>query len=1049
MAERIVIVGNGMAGATAIEEILKIKPGLPITVFGEEKEVNYNRILLSDVLAGKKGFEEIVLNPREWYEKNGIDLRAGVRVAMIDRETESVHDESGAITPYGRLILATGAHPHLPKIGGLSKPGVFVFRNIEDTERIIARAQAIRKSRYTQAVVIGGGLLGLEAARGLINYGVEATIVHLTDRLMEQQLDATAAAMLKLEIERLGIEVVLQATAEEILGDAEVEAVRLATGRILPAGMVLVCAGVRPDLELARAAGIATARGILVDDRMETSVPGIFALGDAAEHRGIVYGVVAPIRAQARAVADAIAGSGELRFAGTPCATILKVAGVQLTSGGEFETGPNCEETIHLDTRHGVYKKLVFRDRRPVGMILLGDNRDGQRLFNLILKGEPVPREIDLLGGVAAAIPAAATESETICNCNNVTRGMIVSAIREKGLTSREQIAVCTKATTGCGTCADLVDGILKEVRLSLTPAASKAAPSPAEARASLKTLDLEKIKQEGLGIDFERVRQEGTRALSSEDYYRLKTYGVCSQKHPGYFMLRIRIPGGEVTARQLARLSELAETHGRGSGHLTVRQDLELHWVRVEEVPQIWERLEEVGLSTRSACGHTLRNVTACHHGAVAPDAPFDVVPWARAVTDYFVKRSDLINPRMPNRLNVFFAACGECAPEAQINDIGFVAKVGTDPGGASRLGFELWVGGSLGPHPMLGFVAREFILPEEVLPACQAVFAIHTKFGNRTKARSRLKFLIEEWGREEFLDRFEKIFAEKKALPENREFVPPQRDPADPRPPLFDRLISSLSPIPAPRDSGSLAQRQAGYLRLAIDVPLGEIRASQLAAVGRIARRYGNGVAWFTRSQGIELEFIPRARARAVIRALARAGLSLSRPKGSARIVACPGTEFCVLAVTNAQGAAREIRGAIEQDLDPRFYAGISIHISGCPNNCAKHHVGDIGLAGTMAAVGEERRFSYQLYLGGKVEGGVRLGEMVRKGITEEQVVPTIRALLSIVAEQRPAGESFSEVVSRLTPARIGELLGSRIGSPQPTERVGMIPDLVEVNP
>ena len=1048
-----------MAGCGVVEALLAQKPAQAsektsakasdkisnwsITIFGDEPHPNYNRILLSDVLAGKTVPAKIILNPPEWYKDNGIDLRLGVPISAIDVAGRSVVDRLGMHTPYDALVLAVGGLPFVPPIPGCDQEGVRVFRTLDETEEIIVAARVAK-----QVVVIGGGLLGLEAARGLINYGVNVTVAHLADRLMEQQLDAVGGAVLKREMERMGIRVVLNTTATEILGEGRVTGVRLTTGEVIPARMALVTTGIRPNIALALAAGIPCNRGIVVNDHMETGVPGIYAVGDAIEHRGKTYGLVAPLKAQAAVLADRIAGEGKRRYEGTICATTLKVAGINLTSAGDFIATAGAEEIAFLDTQHAVYKKCVLRQGRLVGFILLGDNKDGARLFNLIQKGEDVSaikagligevaRETGAEGGVVSGVFAMA-DSDTICNCNSVTKGAILSAIKEQGCKTREAVATCTQATTGCGSCAQMVDDLLVGPGKPSAPAVTAAHPSRMEQKAvSLKTLDLEKVKQEGLAVDFGRLKAFGTADLVPGDYYRLKTYGFCSQKHPGYFMLRIRIPGGRLNPAQMAHLADLSKQHGRGWGHLTVRQNLELHFVRVEDASDIIAGLRSVGLTNRSACGHTMRNVMACPHGGIAEEGVLDVQPWAAAITDYFVRRSDLINPTMPNRLNIYFSGCPACNADAIINDIAFVSKRQVSPDGRAEMGFEVWLGGSLGAHPIFGFKQRDFIPLADALPACQALFALHTQFGSRNKARSRLKFLIEQWGREKFSAMFDRYFEEKKNLPENRDVpLPPSTEasPAlssEPAPRAVQRGINALLPRIQRLHAAAIPQKQKGYARLVIAVPLGEIRAEQIRAVGRIAQQFGNGHVHFTREQAMELHWIPDYAVGRVAAKLARVGLTLQDGHAGLKVLACPGTEFCVLAVTNAQGAAKDIRKWL-QSTDPEKQAllnQISIHISGCPNSCAKHQIGDIGLAGTLLPVGPSRMFSYQLYLGGAAEGALRLGEMVRKGITEEMVIPTVDALLEIALIQRRVGESFQQVVDRLSPKKVADLLEARI--------------------
>jgi sulfite reductase beta subunit-like hemoprotein len=513
--------------------------------------------------------------------------------------------------------------------------------------------------------------------------------------------------------------------------------------------------------------------------------------------------------------------------------------------------------------------------------------------------------------------------------------------------------------------------------------------------------------------------------------------------------MLRSRISGWRVTAKQLNRLADLAETHGRGWGHLTTRQDLELHWVRVEEVPEIWTKLEEVGITTRSACGHTMRNVTACSHAGLGEDSLLDTRPWADAISQAFIKQSDLLNPLMPSRLNIYFAGCRSCASEARINDIGFAAV--SHP----SAGFELWVGGSLGAHPMLGYKLREWIPLEDALPACQAIFHLHTKYGNRNKAKSRLKFLIDQWGIEKFTSMFNRVFEEKRNLPENREVPLPTSGPARDGPSVLNRmgtmLTAPFAPLlwPSRSMAGVAPQQQTGYSRVSVAVPLGEIRAEQLRTLSRLSRRYGNGRVQLTAKQDVELHWVKAGRVKPLARALERAGLWVKGTKGGlTHIGACPGTEFCVLAVTNSQGAVRDIGRSplltewATESKQSAWLRDIALQISGCPNSCAKQQVVDIGLVGSMTVVNEERRYSYLMTVGGhlgETSGDVRLGEAVRKGITEDRVTPTVEALVDLAWQHRHDGESFQDVVARLGSGRLADLLNERLGPVKPEEAAG----------
>jgi sulfite reductase beta subunit-like hemoprotein len=603
------------------------------------------------------------------------------------------------------------------------------------------------------------------------------------------------------------------------------------------------------------------------------------------------------------------------------------------------------------------------------------------------------------------------------------------------------------------------------------------------------------KVKQEGLGLDFSRIREAGTRALVPGDAYRLKTYGFCQQKHPGYFTLRIRIPGGVVTAHQLHHLAQLIETHGRGAAHLTFRQGLELHFVRVEEMEEIFKSLQSIGMTTRSTDGHTLRNVVACPHGGIDPAGVMDVLPWAEWVSSYFVNQSESLNPMMPNRLNIAFLACPSCNPYAAVHDIAFVAVASNPPTGGSewslpvgrsghadvvasktiyaknsdvanretpypsgqqKQGFELWVGGSLsGTHPFLGIKLIDFVPLSDVLPACQAVFAIYTKFGHPVDPEkskgSRLKYLIEQWGQDQFSATFNKVFMEKKGLPENQslsDHLPKATDNGPIQIKRFFEEISQVFPFQVPEGA---RQKQKGYAYLKIAVPLGEIRTPQLVELGRIASQYGDGKVHFTPHQDIELHWIPIRKIRQVTEKLRGIQLALKGGQNSVDVVACPGTEFCVLASANAQGTARELLRHFKSDNPDRMalFQSLSIHISGCPNGCAKHYLGDIGLAGEVGA--DSDRYAYKLYLGGTVSAETRLGEVVCGGVTEEWIIPAIDALLAIVLEHRQLHETFCEVVARVGTRRIAELLENKITDFQKekTEELILMPNMIMDGP
>jgi len=403
-AQNLVVIGNGMAGMRTVEELLKIDPDMyRITVFGAEPHGNYNRILLSPVLAGEKTVDDIMLNTRAWYDANGIVLNAGDPVVRIDRKRRTVHAASGLVVPYDRLLIATGSKPFIIPVPGKTLPGVIGFRDLHDVDTMLAAAR-----RGGRAVVIGGGLLGLEAANGLLRQGMEATVVHVTGSLMNQQLDPPAADLLRAALEHRGLNILLNRQTKEIVGEGKAEAVRFADGEEIPADLVVMAAGVRPNIELAQSAGLHCDRAIVVDDTLQTYDPRIYAVGECVQHRRATFGLVAPIWDQARVCAAHLAGRGHRRYVQQATATKLKVTGVDLYSAGDIVGGEGSEDLVLRDRRGGVYKRLVVAGNRLTGAVLYGDVADGPWYFDLIQNRTNIaPFRDHILFGQALCMQAA------------------------------------------------------------------------------------------------------------------------------------------------------------------------------------------------------------------------------------------------------------------------------------------------------------------------------------------------------------------------------------------------------------------------------------------------------------------------------------------------------------------------------------------------------------------------------------------------------------------------------------------------------------------
>ena len=483
--QRLVMVGNGMADVRTLEELLKIAPDFyDITVFGAEPRPNYNRILLSPVLAGEQTLKDIVLNDHDWYARHNITLHLGKTINQIDRAKRVVVAADGTTAPYDRLILATGSNPFILPVPGITLEGVLTYRNIADTEAMIAAA-----GEYKNAVVIGGGLLGLEAANGLRVRGMNVTVVHLMPWLMERQLDKTAADLLQASLATRGLHFRLETQTDALLPGAHgrVRAVKLRSGEEIPAELVCMAVGIRPNTSLAESANLHCNRGIVVNDTMQTYDPRIYAVGECANHRGIAYGLVAPLFDMAKVCANHLAEFGIGRYVGSLTSTKLKVTGIDLFSAGNFSGGPDTEEIILSDPGTGVYKKLVIKDDKLIGSVLFGDTVDGTWYFKLLRDGTNIAELRDRLmfgesnlgdtGHQGQGKAAAMSDDMEVCGCNGVCKGVIVKAVKavkDKGLFTLDEVRKHTKASSSCGSCTGLVEQILLNVLGSHYSAAPK-----------------------------------------------------------------------------------------------------------------------------------------------------------------------------------------------------------------------------------------------------------------------------------------------------------------------------------------------------------------------------------------------------------------------------------------------------------------------------------------------------------------------------------------------------------------------------------------------
>lgn len=489
--QKLVVVGNGMAGVRCVEEILKLAPDrFEITIFGSEPHPNYNRIMLSKVLQGDTKVDDITINDWQWYKDHHIALYTGETVVRIDTQGRQVISDSGRSVSYDHLIIATGSLPFMLPLPGADKPGVTAFRDIKDCQTMLEASKS-----YKKAVVIGGGLLGLEAARGLLNLGMEVHVVHIFDHLMERQLTPTAAGMLRQELENQGMHFLLKKQTEKIIGKKRVEGLLFKDGTKVEADLVVIAVGVRPNIKLAADSGIETNRAIVVNDYLETDVPNVYAVGECAEHRGMVYGLVAPLYEQGKVLAMKICGVETEGYAGSILYSQLKVSGVEVFSAGEIRDAEITTSVKAYDGIRKTYKKISIRDNKIVGAVLFGDSSEGNKLLGYI-KGQADISVLDTaaaagaVGGLDEAYVCLLSDKETVCSCNGVTKGTIMDAVRENGLETVEEVRACTRASSTCGGCKPLVAAILE---LALQ---SKDAPEPEkETVCACTTLDHEELR--------------------------------------------------------------------------------------------------------------------------------------------------------------------------------------------------------------------------------------------------------------------------------------------------------------------------------------------------------------------------------------------------------------------------------------------------------------------------------------------------------------------------------------------------------------------------
>ncbi|MCZ2807430.1 nitrite reductase large subunit NirB [Modestobacter sp. VKM Ac-2983] len=709
--QRLVVVGNGMAGARVVEEVLERGGGeqFAITVFGEEPHGNYNRIMLSHVLAGEEHEDDIVLNSHDWYADQGVTLRAGVRIDRIDTHAKIVYAADGTTTAYDQLVLATGSRSFIPPMTGLYTadeqllPGVFGFRTIDDTRAMLAAA-----AEHERAIVVGGGLLGLEAARALQGHGLQVEVVHAGTHLMNQQLDPDGGAILKNSVEALGIVVHLATRTTEAIGPDRVRGVVLADGRAIDADMLVIAAGIRPVTEVALLSGLEVERGIVVDDQLRTDDPDVYAVGECAQHRGELYGLVAPVWEQARVLADLLTGTDpDAEYHGSRTATKLKVAGVDVATMGVNRPERDTDEFLVIsEPRRGVHLSVVVRDDKLIGATLLGDTRKVAFLTQAFDRGTPLPAErikllVDLSDGAAEVGVADLPGDSQVCNCNGVTKQALVDTVKA-GTTSVGGCMDATRAGKGCGSCKLLVKQVVEwaaDGDVTEDASASWYVPgiplSKPELIAAIRDQQLRSVSavftalapggeedaksKMGLTSLLRLVWGAAYEQENDAKFINDRVHG--NIQRDGTFSVVPQMKGGVTTPAQLRKIADVAEKYEVPMVKVTGGQRIDLLGVRKEDLPAMWA---DLGMPSGYAYGKSFRTVKTC----VGTDfCRFGLGDSTQLGIDLETRFQGIESPA---KIKMAVVGCPRNCAEAYVKDVGVVA-VGNGK-------WEVYVGGAAG---------------------------------------------------------------------------------------------------------------------------------------------------------------------------------------------------------------------------------------------------------------------------------------------------------------------------------------------------------------
>jgi nitrite reductase (NADH) large subunit len=728
--KNLVVIGNGMAGARAVEEILARGGSdmFNITMFGDEPYGNYNRILLSNVLNGTQQEDEIFLNPLHWYRENRITLYVGVYAESILRRSKVVLGWEGTMEPYDKLIIATGSRSYIPALDGLTlsdgqyKPGVFVFRTLDDCREIAEYAHG-----RGRAVVIGGGLLGLEAARGLQNFGVQVDVIHRSRHLMNQQLDAAGGAILKATMEKMAIGVHLGKDTKAVLGDDRVTGLRFADGSTLACDMVVIAAGIKPNVEVASRCGLTVERAIVVDNQMRSvDDPDIYVVGECAQHRGNIYGLVAPLWEQAKVLADHITRRNpHAAYHGSKVATKLKVMGVEMAAMGITDPAEERDEIVQFtEPKKGTYKKLIIRDGRLVGAILLGDISKAAYLMQAFDRGTPLPEErLTLLFDIGAPSKQVTIEElpvdAQVCNCNGVSKGALIACVKN-GKRSPKSVMEATRAGLGCGSCKGMVTEIVEwacggEVEEDpsvhyYVPGVPLTKPDLIRACREQNLKSVSAVFQALAGGKEDPASKPGLASLLltiwADEYVDERDARFINDRvhaniqKDGTFSVVPPMPGGVTSPAQLRRIADAVEKYNVPLVKLTGGQRIDMLGVKKEDLPNIWRDLD---VPSGHAYGKSYRTCKSCVGTDFCRFGVGDSIALAIKIESHFQGLA------MPHKVKMATAGCPRNCSEAMVKDVGAVAVEGGK--------WEIYIGGAAGSHVRKGEVLCVVDSHEEVI--------------------------------------------------------------------------------------------------------------------------------------------------------------------------------------------------------------------------------------------------------------------------------------------------------------------------------------------